>query len=88
VWVDPIKPALKAPGTKLLKLIYDGPLSNIAFKFNLRRYVRAVDLATMAVTSVAGTAAFPESGGTVASDGANAGDVLPGSQVGQCRLNP
>jgi len=38
VQVDPIKPALKAPGTKRLKLIYDGPLSNFAFNFNLRRY--------------------------------------------------
>ena len=28
VQVDPIKPALKAPGTKRLELIYDGPLSN------------------------------------------------------------
>ena len=36
--VDPIKPTLKAPVTKRLKLKYDGPLSNIAFKFNLRRY--------------------------------------------------
>ena len=38
VQVDPIKPALKAPGTKRLELIYDGPLSNFAFNFNLRRY--------------------------------------------------
>jgi hypothetical protein len=38
VQVDPIKPALKAPGTKRSELIYDGPLSNFAFKFNLRRY--------------------------------------------------
>ena len=29
---------LKAPGTKRLKLKYDEPLSNFAFKFNLRRY--------------------------------------------------
>ena len=36
--VDPIKPALKVPGTKRLKLIYDRPLSNFAFEFNLRRY--------------------------------------------------
>jgi hypothetical protein len=28
---------MKAPGTKRLKLKYDGPLSNFAFKFNLRR---------------------------------------------------
>ena len=36
--VDPIKPTLNAPGTKRLKLKYDEPLSNVAFKFNLRRY--------------------------------------------------
>ena len=38
VQVDPTKPALKAPGSKPLELIYDGPLSNFAFNFNLRRY--------------------------------------------------
>jgi hypothetical protein len=37
VQVDPIKPTLKAPGIKLLKLKYDEPLSNFAFNFNLRR---------------------------------------------------
>ena len=36
--VDPIKPTLKAPGTESLKLKYYRPLSNSAFKFNLRRY--------------------------------------------------
>jgi len=36
--VDPIKPTLKAPGIKLLKLKYDKLLSNFAFKFILRRY--------------------------------------------------
>ena len=36
--VDPIKPTLKAHGTVRLKLITDEPLSNFAFKFNLRRY--------------------------------------------------
>ena len=38
VQVDPIKPTLKAPGTKRLKLKCDEPLSNFAFNFNLRRY--------------------------------------------------
>jgi len=38
VQVDPIKPTLKAPVTKRLKLHYDKPLSTFAFKFNLRRY--------------------------------------------------
>ena len=43
--VDPIKPTLKAPGTERLKLKCDEPLSNFAFKFNLRRYLQqlAVD---------------------------------------------
>ena len=38
--VVPIKPTLKAPGTKRLKLKYDEALSNFAFKFNLRRYIK------------------------------------------------
>jgi len=38
VQVDPIKPTLKAPGIKLLKLNCDKQLSSFAFKFNLRRY--------------------------------------------------
>jgi len=38
VQVDPMKRVLKAPGTILLKLRYDEPLSNFAFEFNLRRY--------------------------------------------------
>ena len=32
---------MKAPGTKRLKLQYDEPPSNFAFKFNLRRYNKA-----------------------------------------------
>ena len=39
--VDPIRPTLKAPGIKLLKLNYDTPLSNFGFKFNLRHYIPA-----------------------------------------------
>ena len=38
VQVDPIKPMLKLPGTKRLKLEHDGLLSNVGIKFNLRRY--------------------------------------------------
>ena len=33
-----MKPVVKAPGTKRLKLQCDGSLSNFAFNFNLRRY--------------------------------------------------
>ena len=38
--VDPIKPMLKAPGTKRLKLKHDEPLLNFAFKFNLRHTIK------------------------------------------------
>ena len=41
VQADPIKPTSKAPGTKRLKLICDDPLSSFAYKFNLRRYIKA-----------------------------------------------
>jgi len=41
VQVDPIKPMLKSPGIKRLKLKYDELLSSFAFKFNLRRYAVA-----------------------------------------------
>ena len=37
VQVNPIKPKLKAPGTKRLELNCDVPLSTSASKFNLRR---------------------------------------------------
>ena len=37
VQVAPIKPTLKAPGTKRLKLEFDELLSNFAFNFNTRR---------------------------------------------------
>ena len=36
--LDPIRPTLKAPGTKRLNLKYDELLSEVAFKFNVRRY--------------------------------------------------
>jgi hypothetical protein len=38
VQVDPIRPTLKSPGTKRMKVKYYKPLSNVAFKFNMRRY--------------------------------------------------
>jgi len=41
VQVDPMKPKLKPPGTKLLKLKCDKLLSNHAFKINLRLYTEA-----------------------------------------------
>ena len=47
--VDPIKPMLKPPGTKHLKLKCDGLLSSFAFKFNLRRYNQGLRPATFKV---------------------------------------
>jgi hypothetical protein len=44
VQVEPIKPTLKAPGSKRLKLKYDKPHSSFAFKFNLRRYTLGLAL--------------------------------------------
>jgi len=42
VQVDPIKPKLKPPGTKRLKLKHDELLWHFAFRFNLRRYIKRV----------------------------------------------
>jgi len=44
VELEPIKPVLKAPGSKRLKLNCDIPLSNFAFKFNLRRYTEVLEV--------------------------------------------
>jgi hypothetical protein len=41
-----MKPGLKAPGTKRLKLNYDKLLSTVAFRFNLRRYTAAAQAQT------------------------------------------
>jgi hypothetical protein len=41
VQVDPIKPVLKAHGTNLLTPEYNKALSNLAFKFYLRRCIVA-----------------------------------------------
>jgi hypothetical protein len=42
VQIDPLKPVLKAFGTKRLKLQHDEPVSNFAFNFNLRRYTEGL----------------------------------------------
>jgi hypothetical protein len=41
--VDPIKPTLKAPGSKRLKLEHVNLLSNFAFRFNLHRYSQGLE---------------------------------------------
>ena len=55
VQVDPIKPTLKAPGTKRLKLNYDKLLSSFAFNSNLCCYTEAGTRATaVAATATVG----------------------------------
>ena len=44
VLVEPMNPVSKAPGSMLLKLRYVGPLSDFAFKFDLRRYISETSL--------------------------------------------
>jgi hypothetical protein len=44
-----MNPTLKAPGCKRLKLKCDELLSNFAFKFNLRRYIKTLDGVTPAL---------------------------------------
>ena len=57
--VDPIKPTLKAPGNKLLQLKYDKPLSDFAFKFNLRRYRKESQIIKGHSDTVRGLALMP-----------------------------
>jgi len=54
VQLDPVKPNLKPPGTKRLKLEYDGLLSSSAFKSNLRRYNEEAMLAVGALAYATG----------------------------------
>ena len=56
VQVDPIKPTLKAPGTKRLKVTHDKLLSSFAFNFNLRRYTPATTTSSTPPASLSWTA--------------------------------
>ena len=49
VHVDPMKPKVKAPGTKHLKLLNHEPPSNFAFKFNLHHYTEGQGLRAAAL---------------------------------------
>ena len=49
-----MKPTVKEPGPKRLKLECDEPLSNFAFNFNLHRYIEVEEIAlTESATKVA-----------------------------------
>ena len=51
-------PTFEAPGTDRLKLKYDGPLANGAFKFNLRRFNLAKAAAGAAAAEAAKAGAY------------------------------
>jgi hypothetical protein len=67
-----MKPMLEPPGTKRMKLYYDGPSSNFAFIFNSRRYTKDM-VAAMRPGSVTVDLAS-EAGGNIE------------TTVGRCRL--
>jgi len=79
VQVDPIEPALKAPGSTLLKLSCYGALSDVAFKFNLRRYNKDDDLAASTSDADDSTGSGSGGGGGKGKDkpggGLNAGEL-------------
>jgi len=50
-----MKPTLKAPGSTRLNLKCDDPLSNFAFKFNLRRYSMVEQLVCATTHQFVGT---------------------------------
>ena len=52
--LHPIKPKLKAHGTKRLKLKHEDLLSNLGFKFSLRRYIKAAALAKISISVAVG----------------------------------
>jgi hypothetical protein len=61
VQVHPIKPTLKAPGAKRLKLKCDALLSKCAFNFSLRHY-STVELARSGPACLGAAATFAEAG--------------------------
>ena len=74
--VDPIKPVLKAPGTKRLKLKCGQLLSNFAFNFNLHRYNEGVKTKLDTVLNNANDKTRSVSAGVSGED----------AEVGRCRL--
>ena len=59
--VDPVKPTVKAPGTKRLKLnsnILRSILPNFTFNFNLRRYIWGTNVTTVVLRFTVGNEAM------------------------------
>ena len=99
--VDPIRPTLKAPGSKRLKRKCDEAPSHCAFKLNLRRYIKAIylelklpnaEVATKLAALRGGGSADGGGGGAGGAD-SSVGAVLAAVEeellllkVGRCRL--
>jgi len=76
VQVDPVKPALKPPGTRRLKHKCVKLPLNFAFKFNLRRYIEAVTHAFEEAAEAGGDAGGDASGGVGGNAAAAAVNLL------------
>ena len=74
--VDPVKPALKPPGTRRLKHKCVKLPLNFAFKFNLRRYIEAVTHAFEEAAEAGGDAGGDASGGVGGNAAAAAVNLL------------
>ena len=61
--IDPIKPALQAPGTKRSKLEFDEQRSKFALTFKLRRYSKTVSRSLVLVVSMGYGVVRPTLGG-------------------------
>ena len=86
--VDPIKPTLKPPGMKRLKLKHDGLLSSFAFKFNLRRYTEECGrICGRGTPAAAATAALDNRTAGRTPRRAPTARRSTSPAVGRCRLN-
>ena len=86
VQVEPMKPVLKAPGSKHLKLNHNNLLTRFAFNFNLRRYTSAA-----ASSPLASYTASPDRDRFAASPSTRRPPASPRAaemtcMVGRCRL--
>ena len=86
VQVDPIKPTLKPPGTKRLKLKCDILGLTSAFKFKSRRYIPGVEKPKDVADSLTNFGVDPAGEFAVAGNGDGELFVFDVASVGRCRL--
>jgi len=93
VQVEPMKPKLKAPGSKRakrLKLKFDNLPSSFAFRFNLRRYSEVVEESARLRSAATAPGAMSAQRASLPAAAMRA-EILTaisgGAAVGRCRLN-